>query len=46
MKKSVIIKNIIDVLIEYTGSGNFAELEWLFSELNTARIIEDKENEK
>ena len=46
MKKSETIKNIIDLIIEYTGSENFAELEWLFSELSTARILEDKESKK
>ena len=46
MKNPEIIKNIIEVIIEYTGTDNFDELEWLFGELSTARIIEDKENKK
>lgn len=43
MKKSEVITNIIKIVIDNEGCETMAELEWLFGELNTAKLIEGKE---
>ncbi len=42
MKKSEIIERIIEIVINSEGAEPMSELEWLFGELSTARILEDK----
>ena len=44
MKNSEIIENIIKIVIDNEGAELMPELEWLFGELSTARILEDKES--
>lgn len=46
MKNSEIIESIIKVVIDNGGAEHISELEWLFNELSTARILEDKESKK
>ena len=46
MKNSEIIENIIEIVINSEGAEQMTELEWLFGELSTARILEDKESKK
>jgi len=43
MKKSEVIKSIIEIVINYEGCEAMEELEYLFGELRTAKIIEGKE---
>lgn len=42
MKNSEIIEGIIEIVINSEGANPIAELEWLFGELSTARILEEK----
>lgn len=44
MKNSEIIEGIIEIVINSEGASPMAELEWLFGELSTARILEQKES--
>lgn len=44
MKNTEKIENIIEIVINSEGASPMSELEWLFSELSTARILEQKES--
>lgn len=43
MKKSEVITNIIKIVIDNEGCEPMEELEYLFGELSTSKIIEGKE---
>lgn len=45
MKESEIIEKVIDIVVENTGTDNMPVLEWLFSELSTARFVDSRKEE-